>query len=87
MDGQYAFQQSDKFLDVVRDLPCHVTVVCGHYHVEKVVQRGNLLALLTPSTYLQMKHDPVNMVVDNYRIGVREINLTSHGTNSTVHYI
>lgn len=87
MDSHYPFRQSDKFLDMVRDLSCHVTVVCGHYHVEKVVQRGNLLALLTPSTFLQMKHDPMDMVVDNYSIGVREINLTSHGTNSTVHYI
>jgi Icc protein len=87
MDSRYPFRQSDKFLEMVRDLPCHVTVVCGHYHVEKVVQRGNLLTLLTPSTFFQMKHDPTDMVIDNLRIGVREINLTSHGTNSTVHYV
>ncbi len=87
MDTHYPFRQSDEFLALVRDLPCHITVVCGHYHVEKVVQRGNLLTLLSPSTFYQMKHDPDQMVVDHYRVGVREINLTSHGTSSTVHYV
>lgn len=87
MDTNYPFRQSEQFMDIVRELTCHVTVVCGHYHVEKVVQRGNLLTLLTPSTFLQMKHDPDTMVIDNYCIGVREINLTSKGVISTVHYV
>ena len=87
MDTNYPFRQSDPFLELVRELPCHVTVVCGHYHVEKTVQRGNLLTLITPSTFLQMKHDSADMVIDNYRVGIREINLTTHGTNSTVHYL
>ncbi|GAB3644256.1 metallophosphoesterase family protein [Spirosoma arcticum] len=87
MDTQYPFRQSEEFLELVRDLPCHLTVVCGHYHVDKVVQRGNLLALLTPSTFYQLKHDTPGFAVDHYRIGIREINLTSHGTTSTVHYV
>lgn len=87
MDAHYAFQQSNEFVELVRELPCHVTVVCGHYHVEKVVQRGNLLTLLSPSTFYQMKQDSTEFVVDNYRVGIREINLTTHGTNSTVHYV
>lgn len=87
MDRKYPFQQSDQFLDLVRDLPCHVTVVCGHYHVEKVVQRGNLIVLLSPSTFYQMRQDTPQFAIDHYRIGIREINLTTHGTNSTVHYL
>ncbi|GAB3895398.1 metallophosphoesterase family protein [Spirosoma agri] len=87
MDTHYPFRQSEEFLELVKELPCHVTVVCGHYHVEKVVQRGNLLVLLTPSTFIQMKHDPADMVIDNHCVGIREINLTTHGTNSTVHYL
>lgn len=87
MDRHYAFQQSEEFTELVRDLPCRVTVVCGHYHVEKVVQRGNLLTLLSPSTFYQMKQDTIEFGVDNYRVGVREINLTTHGLTSTVHYV
>jgi Icc protein len=87
MDGKYAFRQSDEFLELIKDLPCHVTVVCGHYHVEKTVQRGNLLTLITPSTFFQLTQDSPTFAVDHYRIGVRELNLTNHGTNSTVHYL
>ena len=87
MDAHYPFRQSEEFIELVRDLPCHVTVVCGHYHVEKVVQRGNLLTLLTPSTFYQMKQNTLQFAVDNYKIGIREINLTTHGTNSTVFYL
>lgn len=87
MDRKYAFRQSDEFLELIRDLPCHVTVVCGHYHVEKVVQRGNLLVLLTPSTFYQLKQDTPEFAIDNYQIGIREVNLTTHGTNSTVVYL
>ena len=87
MDQKYAFRQSEEFMELVRDLPCHITVVCGHYHVEKIVQRGNLLVLLTPSTFYQMKQDTPQFTVDTYQIGIREINLTTHGTNSAVFYL
>lgn len=87
MDTHDPFRQSEEFLKLTRDMPCHTTVVCGHYHVEKMVQRGNLTVLLSPSTFYQMKHDTPGFSIDNYQIGIREINLTTHGTNSTVHYI
>ncbi|ADB37242.1 metallophosphoesterase family protein [Spirosoma linguale] len=87
MDRKYPFRQSEEFIELVRDLPCHVTVICGHYHVEKVVQRGNLLVLLSPSTFYQMKQDTVGFAVDTLRVGIREINLTTHGTNSAVYYL
>lgn len=87
MDQKYAFQQSDEFLELVRDLPCHVTVICGHYHVEKVVQRGNLIVLLAPSTFYQMSQDSPEFAIDSYKIGIREVNLTTHGTSSAVFYI
>ena len=87
MDANYAFRQSEEFLKLIKDLPCHITVICGHYHVEKIVQRGNLLLLLSPSTFYQLKQDAPEFAVDHYRIGIREINLTSQGTTSTVHYV
>lgn len=87
MDQKYPFGQSDDFMEIVRELPCHVTVVCGHYHVDKVVQRGNLLALLSPSTFYQMQQTTPEFAIDHYQIGIREINLTSYGTTTTVHYL
>ena len=87
MDTHYAFDQPDEFMALVRDLPCQVTVVCGHYHVEKIVQRGNILELLSPSTFYQMRPDTTEFTVDHYRVGIREISLTSQGINSEVHYL
>lgn len=87
MDLNGPFRQSDEFVQLVRDLPCHVTVVCGYYHAEKVVQRGNLLALVSPSTIVQIKQDTTEMVIDNHCVGIRELNLTIHGTTSAVHYL
>lgn len=87
MDAHYPFRQGDEFMAMVEEQNCHITVVCGHYHVEKEVQRGNLLVLLSPSTFYQMNHDSLKFTIDNYRIGIREINLTTHGTSSAVHYL
>lgn len=87
MDANYAFQQPDEFLALVQALPCHVTVICGHYHVEKVVQRGNLLVLLSPSTFYQMGQNTTDFAVEHYRAGIREINLTTHGMNSRAFYL
>lgn len=87
MDAHNPFRQSDEFLKIVKALPCHVTVVCGHYHTEKIIQRGNLLVLLTPSTFVQLRQDTDTMTIESYQIGFREINLTTHGTNSRVYYL
>lgn len=87
MDEHYAFRQPDEFLELVQDLPCHAVVVCGHYHVEKVQQRGNLLTLLSPSTFYQMKQDTPTFAFDHFGVGIRIIDLTTHGTSSTVHYL
>lgn len=87
MDDRYPFRQSDQFVQLVRDLPCHVAVVCGHYHVSRSVQRGNLLVLLSPSTFYQLNPDSERFAIDHYRIGIRELNLTTHGLSSTVHWI
>lgn len=87
MDTHYPFWQADEFYDIAKDLTCHVTVVCGHYHVDKFVQRGNLTVLLSPATFYQIKSNTAEFAVDHYRVGIREMNLTTHGTNSEVHYL
>lgn len=87
MDTNYPFRDSSTFLELTAPLR-RVTVVCGHYHVEKVVQRGNLTVYLTPSLFFQMKHDPMECVFDHFRIGIRELNLLPGGNLTTaVHYL
>ncbi|GAA4447243.1 hypothetical protein GCM10023189_03380 [Nibrella saemangeumensis] len=87
MDTNYPFRQSDDILSMFKALSGRVTIACGHYHVEKAVLQDNLSVLITPSLFFQMKHDPVEMIIDHYRIGVREINLSPEGVTSTVYYL
>ncbi|QJD77088.1 metallophosphoesterase [Spirosoma rhododendri] len=87
MDRLGRFGPSEEFLDLIKDLPCHVTVVCGHYHTDKVVQRGNLLVMLTPSTYVQLRPDTPDFVVSGHQVGFRELNVNFHTITSTVHYL
>lgn len=87
MDTNYAFEQSERFLALTKELPCHVTVFCGHYHVEKWMLRGNLSVLITPSLFFQMQHDPVEVVIDHYHPAVRVITFSGEGLTSTVHYV
>ncbi len=87
MDRVSPFSQTDDFLELIRDLPCHVTVACGHYHIDKVVQRGNLLTLLTPSTYVQLRPDTPDFVISTHQVGYRELNVSFHSVNSSVHYL
>lgn len=86
MDTNYPFQESATFLRAIQPLR-RVTVVCGHYHVEKVVQRGNLTVYLTPSLFFQMKHDPIECIFDHFRIGIREVNLIPDDLTTAVHYL
>ncbi len=86
MDTNYPFRESEKFLETIQPLR-RVTVVCGHYHAEQVVQRGDLTVFLTPSLFFQMKHDPAECVFDHFRMGIREINLGPEGLTTAVHYL
>ncbi|GAA4408390.1 hypothetical protein GCM10023187_30170 [Nibrella viscosa] len=87
MDAHYAFQQRDEIKSIFNSLSGRITVACGHYHVEKTILQDNLSVLITPSLFFQMKHDPEKMVIDHYRIAIREINLSPDGVTSTVHYL
>lgn len=86
MDANYPFRESATFLETIQSLR-RVTVVCGHYHVEQVMQRGHLTVFLTPSLFFQMKHDPLECVFDNFRLGIREINLLPQGLTTAMHYL
>lgn len=86
MDAQYAFEESGRFLEIIRPLR-RATVVCGHYHVDRVLQRGNLTVFLTPSLYFQLKPDSPELAYDHFRIGIREIDLRPEGLVTSVQYL
>jgi len=87
MDANYALRNMDDIQRVFFAFPHHLSVFCGHYHVEKTLTVRNLSVHITPSTYFQIDWRQEGFKVDHLRIALREINLRKDGvTESSVLY-
>ncbi|MFQ5447482.1 MAG: metallophosphoesterase family protein [Saprospiraceae bacterium] len=88
MDTLYPLQNMGEVQEVFFNFPHHISVFCGHYHVEKVLCKRNLTVHITPSTYFQMDWHTENFSVDHLRPGFREIDIRPDGVvDSTVVYL
>jgi Icc protein len=87
MDSKYALRNMAEVQSILFNFPHHLTIFCGHYHIEKTLCTRNLTVHITPSTYFQIDAHSEGFKVDHYRIACREINLRSDGVvESTVIY-
>ncbi len=87
MDKNYALQNMEDVQWVFFSFPHHLSVFCGHYHVEKTLSKRNLTVHITPSTYFQIDWRQEAFKVDHLRPALREINLRKDGVvDSTVIY-
>lgn len=87
MDNKHALRNMDEVQSILFNFPHHLTIFCGHYHVDKTLCSRNLTVHITPSTYFQIDARVEGFKVDHYRIACREINLRSDGVvESTVIY-
>ncbi|TAK37708.1 MAG: metallophosphoesterase [Saprospiraceae bacterium] len=88
MDINYPLQNMAAVQEVFFNFPHHISVFCGHYHVEKVLCKRNLTVHITPSTYFQMDWHAERFSVDHLRPGFREISIRPDGVvDSTVVYL
>lgn len=87
MDDNHAFRQMNLIQEILHGYPGEISIFCGHYHVDKIVRKRNLLVHVTPSCYLQIDQHQADFKVDHYRIGLREIILHEDSLLSTVHYL
>ena len=88
MDINYPLQNMAAVQEVFFNFPHHISVFCGHYHVERVLCKRNLTVHITPSTYFQMDWHAERFSVDHFRPGYREIGIRSDGAvDSTVVYL
>lgn len=87
MDGKHALRNMPELQEVLFNFPHHLTIFCGHYHVEKTIILKNLTVHITPSAYFQIDWKEQGFKVDHHRIGLREIVLRDDGAvESTVIY-
>jgi len=87
MDNNHALINMEPIQELFNSFPGQVYVFCGHYHVDKVVQRKNITVYITPACFFQIDQHEEKFKVDHYRIGYREINWKNCALMSTVHYL
>lgn len=61
-----------------------ITVLCGHYHVEKTVRLENITVLVCPSTFFQIAEESSELVCDFSRIGWRRVEIDGRNIRSSV---
>ena len=54
MDGKHALRNMSELQEVLFNFDRHLTIFCGHYHVEKTINLRNLTVHITPSAYFQI---------------------------------
>jgi Icc protein len=87
MDGKHRLRNISELQEVLFNFDRHLTIFCGHYHVEKTINLKNLTVHITPSAYFQIDWKEQGFKVDHHRIGLREIVLRDDGAvESTVIY-
>ena len=74
MDSRHALRNREEVQAIFLDHPYNVNIFTGHYHVEKVIRKKNIVVHITPSCFFQIGQDSEEFQVDHFRIGLREIN-------------
>ena len=86
MDSRHALRNRGEVQGIFLDHPFNVNIFTGHYHVEKVIRKKNIVVHITPSCYFQIGQDSEDFQVDHYRIGLREINWDNGVMMNSVYY-
>ena len=87
MDNRHALRNQSEVLPIFLAHPYNVNIFTGHYHVEKIIRKGNILVHITPSCFFQIGQESEEFQVDHYRIGLREIYWDNGVMMNAVHYL
>jgi len=87
MDGTHAFEEQEKFQELLAQRQDTVEIFCGHYHVDKSISLRNLHVHITPSCFFQIRDDIKDFGVDHYRIGYRVIEMSNELISHSVRYL
>ncbi len=82
MDRRYPLQNRDQVYEILAASNRDISLFCGHYHLEAVIQQGKITQYVTPSTLYQLKKYSERPETENETIGYRVISL-EHGKFET----
>jgi 3',5'-cyclic-AMP phosphodiesterase len=80
-----ALQERDKVKAVLQTAKTHITMVCGHYHMNDETSDGNIRQFTTPAVAYQISKDAVDINIDEDHIGYRLIKID--GANITTEVV
>jgi len=86
MDRKYALQNREEIQELLFEHPYPVHIFSGHYHVDKTVQRQNVILYITPACFFQIDQHEKDFKVDHRIPGLREITLDHGAVLTTVMY-
>lgn len=87
MDQRHSLKNKEELLEVLMACGKEVSVLAGHYHVEKSRIIDKVTTLITPSCYVQIDQDSKQFAVDHFNIGYRLLDLDDAGYSTTVSYL
>jgi 3',5'-cyclic-AMP phosphodiesterase len=87
MDENHALRNQEAVQEIFFAHPYNINVFTGHYHVEKVIRKRNMVVHITPSCFFQIGQRSKEFEVDHHRIALREIDWENGLMMNAVHYL
>ncbi len=84
MDRKYPFKRSEEFGEVLQIYNDIIPIFCGHYHIAKTVTWNNAVIFVTPSSCFEIDPFSSSFTLEAVPPGLRVIDLTDHGIQSSV---
>ena len=57
MDNQHALKNREEVQSILFEHPFNVNIFTGHYHVEKMIRKKNIVVHITPSCFFQIAQE------------------------------
>ncbi|MEM6967381.1 MAG: metallophosphoesterase [Bacteroidota bacterium] len=86
MDNKYPLRNIDDIQKVFASHRGFLNIFCGHYHVEKSIQKDNILVQITPSCFFQIDQNYEDFKVDHHSIAYRLIDTSNNSLKTSVKY-
>ena len=86
MDSNHALKDQAAIQQIFAEHTDPIHLFCGHYHVDKSIDQGNLHVHITPSCFVQIKAEKETFEADHHRIALRIIDVNADNVQTTVRY-
>lgn len=87
MDMHYSFLEMERFSRVCKNYGKPLSIFCGHYHVDRYINKENLNVFITPSCFIQISDQYEHFQADHYIPAYRRIETDGNGLRTTLRYL